>query len=142
MPTTEPNPEMLRAAERIVPADQPVFMVNLLRYKPQADYGAEGTDLPPCSGREAYLMRYAATFNQLAAGTGIKAYWLGRVLANVLAPESEERWDDVGIVEYPNLAAFRKITESAAYKDQAEPHRRAALADLRLIATDKVELPG
>ena len=42
-------------------------MVNLVRYKVKADYGGEHTDLPPCSGREAYFERYVAAFNQVAA---------------------------------------------------------------------------
>lgn len=59
MRTVEITADALDAANRIVPADTPVMMINLLRYRDQADYG-DRTDVTPCSGREAYR-RYAPT---------------------------------------------------------------------------------
>ena len=139
MPTTEMTPDALRAASGIVATDQPILMVNLLRYNEQAKYGAAG-DYPPCSGREAYFQRYVPAFGALAEGTGIKPFWVGGVLAGIVAP-AEEQWDDVAIVEYPSFQAFRLLVESDAYKAKADPHRSAALADWQLIATRRVDLP-
>ena len=45
-------------------------------------------------------------------------------------------------MEYPSFDAFRTLVESDAYKTKADPHRSAALADWRLIATSKADLPG
>ena len=56
MATTEMTPGALAEVSASVPAGQPVFMVNLLRYKQQADHG-DRADLPPCSGHEAYFTR-------------------------------------------------------------------------------------
>lgn len=120
------------AASAVVPDNSPVFMLNLLRYKKDADYGEPGD--APCSGRTAYHERYVPVFRELAAGEGVKVTWLAAALARVVGP-AEEQWDEVGVVEYPSFAAFRRIIESACYKAEAERHRLAALADWRLIAT-------
>lgn len=120
------------AASAAVPDDSPVFMLNLLRYKKDADYGEPGD--APCSGRTAYHERYVPVFRELAAGEGVKVTWLAAALARVVGP-ADEQWDEVGVVEYPSFAAFRRISESARYKAEAERHRLAALADWRLIAT-------
>lgn len=139
MPTTEMTPDALQAAAAAGSNDQPIFMVNLLRYNKRANYGA-GADFAPCSGREAYFQRYVPAFSEVAEGTGIKAFWVGKVLAGVVVP-AEEQWDDVAIVAYPSFQAFRDLVESDAYKAKADPHRVAALADWRLIATSKADLP-
>ena len=138
--TTELAPQALLAAARALPADSPIYMVNLLRYRDQADYG-ESAATAPCSGREAYFQRYVPAFAQVTAGDGIKPFWVGNVLAPLVAPPGEH-WDDVAIVEYPNFAVFQRMIESPAYQAEAEPHRRAALADWRLIPTAKAEVPG
>lgn len=140
MPTTQMTLDALNAAAVAGSADQPIFMLNLLRYHDRAAY-PDGSGFAPCSGREAYTERYVSAFGKLAEGTGIKPFWIGNALAGVVAP-ADEQWDDVAIVEYPNFAAFRTLVESDAYKMEADPHRAAALADWRLIATSKADLPG
>ena len=142
MPTTEMTPDALDtvAAAAAGADDQPIFMLNLLRYNNRADY-PDGAGFPPCSGREAYFTRYVPAFGKLAEGTGIKPFWIGNVLAGVVAPAGEQ-WDDVAIVEYPSFDAFRTLVESDAYEKKADPHRAAALADWRLIATSKADLLG
>lgn len=141
MPATEMTPAALEVAAAAASTnDQPIFMLNLLRYNDQTTYAA-GSGFAPCSGREAYFQRYVPAFGELAKGTGIKPFWIGNVFAGVVAPAGE-RWDDVAIVEYPSFDAFRKLVESDAYKTMANPHRLAALADWRLIATSQADLPG
>ena len=140
MPTTQMTIKALNAAATEGSIDQPLFMLNLLRYNDRASYP---NDAPyaPCSGREAYFERYVAAFGKLAEGTGIKPFWIGKALAGIVTP-ADEHWDDVAIVEYPSFSAFRTLVESDAYKMEADPHRSAALADWRLIATSKADLPG
>lgn len=141
MPTTNMTPDALDAAAAVAGStDQPIFMLNLLRYNDRAAY-PDGTGSAPCSGREAYFERYVAAFGKLAEGTGIKPFWIGHALVGIVAP-ADEQWDDVAIVEYPSFAAFRTLVESDAYMTEADPHRSAALADWRLIATSKADLPG
>lgn len=138
--TTEIAPQALLAAASTIPADTPIYMVNLLRYRDQADYGDQST-AAPCSGREAYFQRYVPAFAQVTEGDGIKPFWIGNVLAQLVAPPGEH-WDDVAIVEYPSFAVFQRMIGSPAYRAQAEPHRRAALADWRLIPTAKADMPS
>ncbi len=142
MPTTEMIPGNILTAAAVLPADSPITMLNLVRYNEHALY-PDRADLAPCSGREAYLQRYAPTFNRIAATigvTGVQVQYLGNVLAGLVAPPGEQ-WDDIVLVEYPNFAAFRGIVESPLYEAEAAQHRKAALADWRLLATKKVALP-
>ena len=139
-PTTEMAPQALLAAANAIPADSPIYMVNLLRYREQADYGEQAT-AAPCSGREAYFQRYVPAFAKVTAGDGIKPFWIGNVLAQLVAPPGDH-WDDVAIVEYPSFAVFQRMIESPAYQAEAAPHRRAALADWRLIPAAQAPMPG
>ncbi len=139
MRTIEIEADNMQAAIDAIPKDVPITMLNLLRYREQADYGTR-VGVTPCSGREAYSQRYVPAFSQMAA-PGIALLWLGSVAARLVGP-SEEQWDDVALVEYPSFAAFRDLVESARYREEASYHRLAALADWRLIATVKAPLPG
>jgi hypothetical protein len=130
----------LESASANLPADQPVLMLNLLRYRDQALYLSD-TELPACSGREAYFTRYVPAFRKLAAGQGIAPHWLGSAKA-VLVGAEDERWDDVALVRYPDFTTFRRIASSTEYRRDAEPHRLAALTDARLIATTETRPPG
>ena len=108
-------------------------MINMVRYRAEADYGDE-SDLPPCSGREAYFQRYAPAFAKVAQGEDYSVFWVGSV-CGMLTSEHGESWDDVVIVRYPTFSALRRILQSEAYESEAAPHRRAALADWCFIAT-------
>ncbi len=130
MSSSELGPEAIAAAAAI-PDGQPFVLLNLLRYREQAAYGA-GTGDPPCSGREAYHERYIPAFGRIASA-GIHLFWYGGVLARLAGP-SDERWDEVALVRYPSFADFRRVVADPRYRAEADPHRRAALADVRLIA--------
>lgn len=142
--TVDVTPDALDAAGRALATTSPIHMVNLVRYRAQADYGGR-TEFAPCSGREAYTQRYAPAFNKVAGevapGEKITVAFLGDVHATVVAPAGEG-WDGVVVVEYPSFAVLRRILDSPAYAADAEPHRLAALADWRFLATTKVALPG
>ncbi len=137
MITTELDPQSISAASEVIRENTPFVMLNLLRYREQADYGGQ-TEFASCSGREAYYQRYVPAFAEIAARSettkNFKLIFIGAVLARLVGP-AEEQWDDIVLVEYPNFAAFRGVVESPEYKQDADPHRRAALADWRLIAT-------
>ena len=140
MATVTIRPGTLAAAAGGIPDGQPVCMVNLLRYRDRADYGGR-TDVTPCSGRQAYFERYVAAFNRVPGAEVAKVRWVGDAVAGLVAPD-HERWDAIDVVEYPSFAAFRRVVESDVYLADAEPHRLAALADWRLIATVAVPPPG
>ena len=139
MNETEMTPEAITRAAENIPAGQPVVMLNLLRYRQQAEYAKKQVE--SISGREVYHQRYVPAFGKLASAIpGIQVLFLGTVQAGiVIGPE--EIWNEVALVEYPSLKAFRSVVESAAYLAEADPHRKAALEDWRLIAMLKVTPP-
>jgi hypothetical protein len=140
MATTLILPNAIAAAAESGASGQPIFMLSLLRYNERAEYN-DGSTLPACSGREAYFGRYVPAFGALSEGSVITPFRISNVVAGIIVP-ADEQWDDVAIMEYPNFPAFRALVESDAYKAKAAPHRVAALADWRLIASSKADLPG
>ena len=114
-------------------------MVNLVRYRVQAQY-RDKSDLPPCSGRAAYLQRYAPAFKKVAEGEEYGVFWVGNVRGMLVGAE-EEHWDDIVIVRYSSFAALRRIIDNPSYEAEAAPHRRAALADWRFMVTTAPDLP-
>jgi uncharacterized protein (DUF1330 family) len=107
-------------------SDEPVVMLNLLRFKERASDPDEGL-----SGREAYE-RYgveAAPFLTKAGGRLLNAAEARHV---VIGPEGE--WDMALLVEYPSARHFLEMASDPGYLE-AHVHRDAGLADSRLIAT-------
>lgn len=130
----------LDAAGKVLGESGPVFMVNLVRFRDRADYGSTRSDLPPCSGREAYFQRYAPAFSKVAGGEDYGLFWVGNVRGMLVGPAGQT-WDNIVIVRYSSFAALRRILESPAYEREAAPHRRAALAGWQFIATTQPNLP-
>ena len=122
----------LDAAERAIPPGQPVYMLNLLRYRATARY-EDGFDAAPCSGREAFNERYRPAFRRLAAGKPLARVFSGPLLASLVGPQGGS-WDEAALNEYGDFATFRSIVDSDAYRREAAPHRHAALEEFRLFA--------
>ncbi|GAB88853.1 DUF1330 domain-containing protein [Gordonia rhizosphera] len=117
-----------------LPPDEPVTMLNLLRYREVADYsGAEDlTPVEPITGAEAYRIYTEGAMPHLrAAGAQVISH--GQCGPTVIGPADEE-WDSILIVRYPNPAAFVDMVKAPEYQSLSR-HRTAALADARLIAT-------
>ena len=110
--------------------DQPVVMLNLLRFREQAAY-PQGSPHAPCSGREAYARYGERAFAHVQA-VGGKPIWMGDAQLTVIGP-SDEAWDQVLLVEYPSRKAFLQMAADPDYLD-CTVHRTAALADSRLVA--------
>jgi uncharacterized protein (DUF1330 family) len=136
MRTVNPSHEQFEDFARGAPDAAPVVMLNLLRFRATADYGA-ASDVR-VSGRKAYA-RYSRGVAPLLWEVGGAVLWLGRARAAVIAPEGEA-WDEVLLVSYPSRAAFVRMVHSEAYQRLME-HRTAALADSRLIELREGRLP-
>lgn len=110
----------------------PVTMLNLLRFREQADY----TDHPelapdePITGEEAYAA-YGAAVSPLLEAAGGEPVFAGTGGPALIGPH-DEHWDLVLLVRYPDLEAFGDMTSSPAYV-AVMGHRDAALADSRLV---------
>jgi len=108
------------------PADQPVVMLNLLRFKPAAD--------PPdeeLSGEEAYR-RYAEQMVAFVQSKGGRVIWSGRVDSQVLG-SGAEIFTMAGLVEYPSRQVFLEIA-SDPYVQEIGLHRAAGLEGQWLLA--------
>ena len=123
------------AAPRLLGA---VAMLNLVRFRPEVTY-PDGFAPTKADPRSAYFEGYAGAFREVAKQVGvegIEVLFRGPVAGGLVAAP-EDRWDEVIIVRYRSFADFRRIVESEQYKRLADPHRRAAVADWRLIATSQ-----
>lgn len=112
------------------PEDGPFVMVNLLKFKPHAEY-TDGVDAH-LTGAEAYA-RYGEEVRKLVEGLGGKIRYGGHV-SGLLIGEVEELWDMVALAEYPSLAAFQQMAMSPQMH-AIEHHRIAGLAGQLNIRT-------
>src|SRR5258708_37806664 len=131
MPFVEIKAEDIATAAAAIPQNTPVYMVNLLRYRERAEY-ADGSEFQPCSGREAYTQRYVPAFRALAAPGGVKVFWLGAVLAGggVACGGQAAR---IGSLAQPAFAGIQNLFGRPDYPAGARTHRKAALAERRLV---------
>lgn len=125
----DPDKNRLPDIIKTIPADTPIVMLNLLRFRDTAKYKDGDADY---DGREAYR-RYSEVAFRKVKGVGGELVWSGDALAGVIAPE-DEHWDEVLLVRYPSIQAFMSMLADPEYKE-ATKHRTAALSDARLICT-------
>ena len=109
------------------PADTPVVMLNLLRFKKSADTPGE-----EISGQEAY-MRYGSRMREFVESSGGRFIWSGRVDSQLIG-RSDVEFDVVALVEYPSREAFLKIASSETVREIGV-HRSQGLEGQWLIAT-------
>ncbi len=100
------------------PAETPVVMLNLLRFKP---------------GGEGAYRRYATAMRSIVEGRGGRILWNGRVTAQVLGTGGGE-FEVAALVEYPSRKVFAEIATS---KEVAAigVHRTEGLEGQWLLAT-------
>lgn len=125
------NPDMQKLPEILagLPGNTPIVMLNLLKFKPIADYGDGAATY---SGRQAYKLYAEQALGKLAA-IGAAVLFLGEAKGSLIAPP-DEQWDEILLVRYPSIEAFIGMLAAADYREAAK-HRTAALEDSRLIAT-------
>lgn len=126
-PTREQIEELMEG-----PADQPVVMINLLRFKPRGD-ASEGD----VSGRQAYG-RYAEQMQKVVEGQGGRFLWAGRVDSMVIG-EDDPGFHVAALVEYPSRQAFLEIVQSERVRQIGE-HRSAGLESQWLLAATATPL--
>ncbi len=122
-----PTPEQIQTL-LADPDDRPVVMLNLLRFKPQAEGTAE-----PMSGQASYE-RYAVAMREVVEGEGGRFLWLGKVDSLVIGEADAAAFDVVGIVEYPSRRKFVEIATSERVQTIGVD-RAAGLESQWLIAT-------
>ncbi len=128
----EPLPEQVKAFLANHPDGEPVFMLNLLKFKDKATYH-DGEDI---SGAEAYA-RYGKAFGEMVAGLNIDGAHsvFGGKMGAWLIGQGEGEWDSVAIFRYPDAKTMFETVSSEAYR-KIHKHRKAGLAGQLLIACD------
>jgi len=124
----QPRPEQLAAFAAGAPKQGPLHMLNLLEFKAKAEY-ADGRDTE-LTGAEAYGI-YGQGVIPLVEKLGGRPLYFGKA-NTLLIGDGDLEWDAVAIVEYPSLAAFQQMTQSAEYAE-IHVHREAGLAHQQLI---------
>jgi uncharacterized protein (DUF1330 family) len=116
----DPTPEQ-NAALLAYPSDQPLQMLNLLKFKHQSSDTASGA-----AQYAAYMKAALPFFEQSKA----RVLFYGEAKLCLIGPAGDLEWDKVLIVEYPTKQAFLQMVTDPEYPAQL---RRDALADSRLI---------
>lgn len=117
----DPTPEQ-NAAIFAYPSDQPLQMLNLLKFKSQlSDSGITG---------EEQYSAYMKAAQPFFAESKARILFYGEAKLCLIGPVDELEWDKVLIVEYPNKQAFLQMAMHPEYPTQM---RRDALVDSRLI---------
>ena len=124
-------PEAKQATEFFsAPEDGPFVMVNLLKFKANAEY-ADGSDAD-LTGRQAYD-RYVEGVGKLVEALGGSFKFSGEV-TGILLGEVEELWDLIALAEYPSYASFMAMVMSPEMA-AIDHHRSAGLAGQLNIRT-------
>jgi len=113
-----------------------VVMLNLLRFRPIADYATAPKLAPeePISGEAAYRLYMRHTMPHLE-NSGGRLLFYGRGGPFLIGPQ-DERWDAAMLVEQSSPAAFMAFASNADYL-AGIGHRIAALEDSRLLPLEE-----
>lgn len=120
-------------AFKALPRDMPVAMLNLVRFRHQAEYPPDHPLASAgLSGAEAYR-RYGAESGPVFKRVGGSILWSGRPELTLIGP-ADERWDAAFVARYPSAGAFLAMVTDPEYR-AAVVHRQAAVETSRLIRT-------
>jgi hypothetical protein len=123
----KPNIDMLRTWIGRPPEDDgPFWAVNLMQYRPVADYG-DGS-APTKSGREADD-EYAPV--EVLADLGAMIVLFADVTAQ---SDDEPAWDRVAIVRYPTRASFMAMQQRKDFQEK-HVHKEAGMQFTIVMAT-------
>lgn len=132
----DPLPEQVKSFLANHPEGEPVYMLNLLKFKTRASYH-DGEDI---SGAEAYG-RYAEAFAKLVASLNIDGAHsaFGGKMGSWLIGQGEGEWDAIAIFRYPDAQTMFATVSSDDYR-KIHKHRKAGLEGQLLIACDKSQI--
>ena len=111
---------------------QPVGMLNLLKFRDQANYPVDSGE-PPRSGREAYRVYAGLTFPMIGA---LGARPMLSQMAWLIGDADE--WDMAFVVHYKRASDILEMLGKPEYLAIAY-HRDAALVDSRLLMMEFTE---
>ena len=118
-----------------------VTMLNLLQFKPVADYSAspELSDGTTISGRDAFQKYINHTLPFLSQSGG-EMIFLGEGGNYFIGPQ-DERWDTMMLIRQNSLQDFMQFASNAEYL-KGIGHRTAAICDSRLLPLVETDFGG
>ena len=119
----DPTADQVRALRDAGP-DGPVVMLNLLKFRVQANYPA-GSPHAPCSGAEAYSRYQTAFVETVGDVSSAEVVWEGKIDRTFIGDPSLD-WDKCLLVRYPSRQHFLAMMANPTYRDALE-HRYAGL---------------
>lgn len=123
----QPTGDQVRAFRDRKTGD-PIFMLNLLKFKAKAEYKDQReTDL---TGRQAYAL-YGAGFDTVMAPLGTEIIYSGEI-RGFLIGFGEDDWDSVALIKYPSTDVMLGMFRNESYQ-QIQVHREAALEGQLLL---------
>ncbi len=117
-------------AFKALPRDEPIMMLNLLRFRDRAAYD-DGREATGAEAYDAYGRESAPVFHRV----GGEIIWRGAPEVVLIGPQ--KHWDLIFIARYPTAGAFLEMVTDPQYRE-AVKHRQAAVLDSRLIRTTEV----
>lgn len=125
MPTQEQIEEFLAG-----PADQPVVMLNLLKFKDRAD-----DTHPGLSGREA-VMLYSTAMREFVEARGGSYVIAADIDSQVMGTGGD--FDFIAVMRYPSRSKFLELAADPEIARTIMPHREAGLESQWLFAMTEV----
>ena len=110
--------------------DEPIFMVNLLKFKDRAEYPDKRES--NLSGKEAYAISSKEVVGHLEKVGGKPIF--GSEVTRLMLGEVEDLWDQVASAMYPHRKSMLKMISDPEYIKSAQ-HRVAGLAGQLNIET-------
>ena len=128
--TVDPDRAQFDAFKHL-PRDEPIAMLNLVRYRERAAYPPDskfaGDGL---TGAQAYR-RYCEESGPIFNRVGGKILWSGSPQLMLIGPV-DEAWDAAFVAYYPGASAFLEMVTDDEYR-AAVIHRQAAVMTSRLL---------
>jgi uncharacterized protein (DUF1330 family) len=127
-----PTSESFKAF-RDLPRDEPIEMLNLIRYRALADYPADMAEAAQrLTGAQAYKL-YGDLTEPCFRKVGGSVIWSATPQVMLTGP-SDEHWDTAFVAHYPTAQAFLDMLRDPDYQ-LAVRHRTAAVLTSRLLRT-------
>jgi len=121
-------------AMQLAQSDEPVWMVNLMKYRERAEYA---------DGRETELTGQQAddeyTPFEALAKVGAEIVFVGEVEQQLLGDDPV--WDRVAVVKYPSGRAFIEMQTLPEFQKK-HVHKDAGMKQTFVIGTSPIDLPG
>ncbi len=114
---------------------EPFYMVNMIRYRDQAEYGdGRETDL---TGQEADEIYGNFMGETMLPRYGHEVMYTADVEGDLIGGSA---WDQVAVVKYASRAAFSEMSQDPEFQEMSI-HKDAGVLDTLVLATTLIETP-